>query len=71
MTKTLDVINRHEQFLINQKLVVGNCGWADESKMVYTLHASESQWENIKDDLKKKGLNDIFKQVQRLVEERI
>lgn len=69
--KTLDVINRHETVFINQKLVVGNCGWDETTKWFIHFSASESQWESIKDDLKKKGLNNIFKRVQRLVEERI
>lgn len=71
VTKTLDVINRHETFFISQKLVVGNCEWAAETKWFIHFSASESQWESIKDDFKKEGLNSIFKRVRRLVEERI
>lgn len=72
VTKTLSVINRQSTLFINQKMAVGNCGWADETtKWFIHFDASESQWKKIKTDLKNEGLTDILEERKRLVRERI
>lgn len=72
MTKTLNVINRYSTLLINLRLAVGNCGWANEpTRWFIHFDISQDKWNAIKEDLKKENLNNIFEEVKKLVEERI
>lgn len=45
---TLNVINNHRSWYINQKLAVGNCGWDDEpNKWAIYFNASNVNWSAI------------------------
>lgn len=59
---TLNVINNHQKWYINQKLAVGSCCWEDEpTKWAIYFNATSVQWSNIIHDLMESGFTLIVK----------
>jgi hypothetical protein len=61
--ETLGVVNEHRVFYINQKLAVGECGWAQyPTKWFIHFDASDDQWASIIGHLHNKGFELVIKE---------